>query len=202
MEMSAYCSYRLWPALLILILPALSSSAGAQESALRLPFAADSRYSVLQSFDGPYGHSEATEFAVDFQMPIGTPIVAARGGTVVAVVEAHGNAEPRKPEPGKENYVVIDHGDGTFGRYYHLDELGVDVDLGVEVEVGAALGRSGNSGASFGPHLHFDVTEGCYEWGCQTIHFRFSGVADDPLVAGESYGGADQEAPVGVADGP
>ena len=113
------------------------------------------------------------------------------GGDVIVVVavEEHPNAEPRKPQPGNENYVVIDHGDHTFGRYYHLDQNGAEVVMGETVAAGQLIGRSGNSGATFGPHLHFDVTGGCFEWGCQTVRFRFSGVEDDPLVEGETYGG-------------
>ena len=156
-------------------------------AAYRLPFSEGEAYSVLQSFDGRYGHTEAARFAVDFKMPIGTTVVAARGGQVVAVAEEHANAEPRKPEPGNENYIIIAHGDGTFGRYYHLDQGGSDVAIGDLVEPGQAIGRSGNSGASFGPHLHFDVTEGCYDWGCQTVRFRFASVTDDPLIEGETY---------------
>lgn len=164
-----------------------SAGISAEVPTYRLPFPEGAAYSVLQSFDGRHGHTDAARFSVDFKMPTGTPIGAARSGVVVKVVEDHANAAPRQPEPGKENYIVIDHGDGTFGRYYHLDKAGSDVATGDAVERGQPIGRSGNSGASFGPHLHFDVTESCYEWGCQTVRFRFAMAKDDPLVEGETY---------------
>ena len=43
------------------------------------------------------------------------------------------------------------------------------VSVGQRVPAGQEVGRSGDSGASAGPHLHFDVTRGCPDWGCQTI---------------------------------
>ena len=181
--------------LILVAFLAASTFVAAAEPIYRLPFPEAASYPVRQSFDGRYGHSEAATFAVDFDMPIGTPVAAARGGSVVAVVEAHPNAEPRKPQPGNENYVVVDHGDQTFGRYYHLDQNGAEVVMGETVVAGQLIGRSGNSGATFGPHLHFDVTGGCFEWGCQTVRFRFSGIEDDPLVEGETYGGTTRGQP-------
>jgi len=167
----------------------LSNQAAAAKEApcYVLPFEAGAEHVLVQGNNGPYGHEGTSEFAFDFSMAIGTNVTAMRGGTVVKVVEGHADSEPRNPEPGNENYVVIEHGDGTFGRYYHLTQGGVDVAEGDEVEAAQHLGRSGNSGASFMPHLHVDVTGECFDWGCQTLAIRFSGV-EDALVAGESYG--------------
>lgn len=167
---------------LVLVAAAVVLASG-PDPLYELPFEPESEHHLVQGNDGPYGHSGVNEFAFDFSMPIGTNVTAMRGGVVVRVVEEHADAEPRHPEPGNENYVIIDHGDGTFGRYYHLTRDGALVEEGDEVTRGQVIGRSGNSGASFLPHLHVDVTEGCFEWGCPTRYIEFSAV-DNPLVTG------------------
>jgi hypothetical protein len=56
-------------------------------------------------------------------------------------------------------YVIIDHGDGTFAAYYHLQKDGALVAPGEKVCKGQTIGLSGNTGFSTGPHLHFHVTD-------------------------------------------
>ena len=91
---------------------------------------------------------------IDIRMPIGTTIVAARAGIVVAVQEdyADGNGIDLQ-----ENYVFIKHNDGTMARYFHLTRHGSLVEVGDAIQQGDEIARSGNSGASGEPHLHFDV---------------------------------------------
>lgn len=93
-------------------------------------------------------------YAIDFRVPIGTKITAAREGTVVAVQEGFtdGNGEDLK-----ENYVFIKHADGTVARYFHLTRDGALVNVGDTVKQGQLIALSGNTGDSAGPHLHFDV---------------------------------------------
>jgi murein DD-endopeptidase MepM/ murein hydrolase activator NlpD len=93
-------------------------------------------------------------YAIDFEMPIGTPIVAARSGVVVAVRDTFpdGNNEDLK-----ENFVFVRHADGTVARYFHLTRGGARVALGDSVRQGEVIALSGNSGQTTGPHLHFDV---------------------------------------------
>jgi murein DD-endopeptidase MepM/ murein hydrolase activator NlpD len=117
-------------------------------------------------------------------MPTGSPVVAARPGVVVSVEERYRDGTRK---PGEENYVVVRHSDGTFARYYHLTTAGALVDSGAAVRRGELIARSGNSGASAGPHLHFDVTKGCARWGCQTIPIHFDNAGADSLVAGRWY---------------
>ncbi len=93
-------------------------------------------------------------YAIDFRMPIGTEVLAARGGTVAAIQESY---EDGNNQDLHENYVFIKHDDGTFGRYFHLNRNGALVDDGQIVQQGELIGRSGNSGRSGEPHLHFDV---------------------------------------------
>jgi murein DD-endopeptidase MepM/ murein hydrolase activator NlpD len=149
-----------------------------------LPFPKGFSSRLLQGFNGPYGHKGHSEFAYDFQMPIGSSVIAARGGEVVRVVQSFNDGTR---VPGEENVVVIKHSDGTFGRYYHLTRDGALVAVGDRVAQGQKIALSGNSGASAGPHLHFDVTKGCHDWGCQTIKIEFKNTKENPLRQGEIY---------------
>jgi murein DD-endopeptidase MepM/ murein hydrolase activator NlpD len=82
---------------------------------------------------------------VDLAVPLGTPVVAAGGGTVVRAEQAGGYG----------NLVVVDHGGGLETRYAHLSEF--HVKEGDVVHPGQVLALSGSTGNSRGPHLHFEV---------------------------------------------
>ena len=56
---------------------------------------------------------------------------------------------------GYGNYIVIKHSNGTQTLYAHLSKVSVSV--GDEVNTGEVIGKSGNTGRSTGPHLHFEV---------------------------------------------
>ncbi len=86
-------------------------------------------------------------------MPEGTPIVAARAGMVVKVE----NDQSGRGKNPSGNFVRILHDDGTMGVYLHLMQGSVNVREGQRVLAGTALARSGNTGNSTGPHLHFVV---------------------------------------------
>jgi murein DD-endopeptidase MepM/ murein hydrolase activator NlpD len=149
-----------------------------------LPYTQTTSYKLLQGYNGPWGHEKHCAFAYDFQMPIGTPVHAARSGKVVHIEQRYRDGTRK---PGEENVVVVQHDDGTFARYYHLTQNGVKVALGDNVKQNQAIASSGDSGASAGPHLHFDVTKDCFEWGCQTIKMEFSNTKENPLKVGQSY---------------
>ena len=79
----------------------------------------------------------------------GDPVYAAYDGKVVI---AHRQSEYYSTAG---NYVMIYHGNGLYTRYMHLDSLNVSV--GAQVTKGQKIGVMGNTGNSFGAHLHFDV---------------------------------------------
>ncbi len=99
---------------------------------------------------------------VEFQNPLGTPVLATAGGEVVVAGNDHTNFySPWQDMYG--NLVVLAHDlpgvDGTvYTLYAHLSE--VDVSVGDEVAAGDPIGRVGLSGAAIGSHLHFEVRLG------------------------------------------
>jgi hypothetical protein len=98
-------------------------------------------------------------WAWDFALPIGTPIVAARDGIVAAAVDSFSGSGRRISDKPRANFVVVRHTDGTYSRYYHLERGSNAVRVGDSVVAGQTIARSGNTGFSSGPHLHFDVTD-------------------------------------------
>lgn len=83
-------------------------------------------------------------------------IVAHSDGTVVQVISNCNVNTPDDPtNPG--NMVKIDHGNGYQTRYLHLAYGTVKVAVGQKVSKGQVLGYMGNTGNSFGGHLHFEV---------------------------------------------
>ncbi|MER6712904.1 M23 family metallopeptidase [Streptomyces sp. NPDC000877] len=108
------------------------------------------KYKLSASFAQNGGMWQSTHSGQDFAVPSGTQVVAAHGGTVV---KAGGNGAGDGPAYG--NAVVIKHGNGTYSQYAHLSK--VKVRIGQIVKTGQEIARSGNTGNSSGPHLHFEI---------------------------------------------
>ena len=106
-------------------------------------------------------HKDSLRFAYDFKLDVGTPILAARDGIVVAACGYYHEGGMQARFKARANYVILRHADGVYSRYYHLDHNGVLVEPGASVTVGQVIGRSGNTGYTTGPHLHFDVVDTC-----------------------------------------
>lgn len=122
----------------------------------QLPFEPD-KPRVLSS--GPLGHREAGdgEYAWDYGMPIGSEVLATIGGEVLRFASHFPEGRPEPRFRGKDNFVVVKHDDGTLGTYCHLLQNKVMVKVSQRVQAGDAIGLSGNSGYTSGPHLHFHV---------------------------------------------
>ncbi|WP_031077330.1 M23 family metallopeptidase [Streptomyces sp. NRRL S-118] len=86
----------------------------------------------------------------DFAVPVGTPVKAAHSGVVV---KAGPNGGGDGPAYG--NAVVIKHANGTYSQYAHLSKI--NVGIGKAVKTGQVIAKSGNTGNSSGPHLHFEI---------------------------------------------
>jgi hypothetical protein len=125
----------------------------AETSPYKLPFPAGRTCLCVQGNRAVVSHRKREEYAYDFAMPVGSDVCAARAGRVVAVVDMHDGNGLRAPN----NYVLVDHGDGTTACYAHLRKGGSYVVVNERVEQGQRLGASGNVGMSLLPHLHFHV---------------------------------------------
>ncbi len=127
-------------------------------------------------------HNGPEEYAYDFEMPIGSELVAVRGGRVFAVVERFTD-DQHGADQG--NVLAIDHGDRTYAKYGHLTFNGGLVEVGDVVEQGQRIALSGNSGISRAPHLHFAVKHcpegtGLGTAGCVGIPVTFSNTIPHP----------------------
>jgi murein DD-endopeptidase MepM/ murein hydrolase activator NlpD len=138
-----------------------------------LPYASGRSYRVLQGYGSRFSHTGLEAYAVDFDMPEGTPVHAARAGVVARVEESHSIGCWKDGCGRYANYIVILHNDGTTGEYYHLMQDGALVEVGDSVARGQKIALSGNTGHTTMPHLHFAVYRAT-EWGnTQSIPVRF-----------------------------
>ncbi|CRI62860.1 hypothetical protein THIOKS11010002 [Thiocapsa sp. KS1] len=83
---------------------------------------------------------------VDLAAAEGTPVYAPADGTVARSGFQKGKAG---------YYSVLDHGDGTQSKFFHLQEAAADA--GTAYKKGDVIGRTGNTGGSTGPHLHYEL---------------------------------------------
>ena len=107
------------------------------------PMSVGKSFGVKRIYNGKL--AEQAHVGSDYDSPVGSPILAVAGGTVVLAKEMFFEG----------NSVFIDHGDGLVSMYFHLSEL--KVQTGDQVKKGDTLGREGSTGRATGPHLWFGV---------------------------------------------
>lgn len=139
----------------------------------QLPYQLGTEHRVSQAYNGEFSHKGETAFSIDFDMPEGTKIFAARSGVVVDVQESYSKGGTSSEFLDKANYVTVVHNDGTFSEYSHLKKNGVLVSLGQRVRTGQLLGFSGATGYATGPHLHFNVKKAVKGGSFETIPTKF-----------------------------
>lgn len=133
--------------------PCQPLDAESTRSAYVLPYQRGTQHRVNQANCSDRGHARFWNHGYDFKMDIGTPVLAARDGTVMAAYDGckDGNRTCN-------NLITIRHGDGTVALYSHLTRGGVRVVKGQGVIAGQLIGHSGETGNTGGvPHLHFSV---------------------------------------------
>lgn len=119
-----------------------------------LPYSKGTKHKVVQGYGGRFSHSYKA--SLDFAMPEGTPVYAARGGVVQSFKDNSNEGGPFPKYNHKANYLIIRHNDGSYGCYWHLQKGGVVIKKG-PVAKGQLIGYSGSTGFVLRPHLHFTV---------------------------------------------
>jgi murein DD-endopeptidase MepM/ murein hydrolase activator NlpD len=131
----------------------------ATDTVYQLPFRSGASYRISQAPGGPVSthNTPESEYAVDIPMPEGTPILAARAGTVIETrsLETIGKQTPDMLT--KANVVRILHSDGTIAIYAHLAHSSIQVSPGQQLTSGQQIAQAGSTGYSSGPHLHLAV---------------------------------------------
>lgn len=131
-------------------------------------------------------HDELDWFGYDFDMPIGTPVHAARAGVVTWLQEEY---EDGDHDFDHSNTVQVTHADRSFAQYLHLTRDGALVEVGDSVAQGQVVGISGYTGLT-GPreHLHFVVFEFLNDTSRKSLPVSFRNVEGrQPLRAGRAY---------------
>lgn len=136
------------------------SSAGSSTSTSSGAFAHPCPSATVSSNFGYRTFDNSFHKGVDFAAAEGTPYYAAESGTVIIA----GFSE------SAGNWIVISHGNGLITKYMHSSAIFVSA--GQQVTRGQHIGNVGNTGQSFGAHLHFQVEVNAASW---------SGTAVDPF---------------------
>jgi murein DD-endopeptidase MepM/ murein hydrolase activator NlpD len=161
----------------------------------QLPYAPGNEFKVTQGYNGSFSHKGSNKYAIDWKMPEGTPVRAARGGVVVKIRDASDKGGSSLKYDKFNNYVLIRHDDGTLGHYCHLQKKSSVVKVGQTVKTGEMIARSGNTGFSSGPHLHFCVfkTRNGRERESIPVRFKTSDKEALTLMDGHRYKAADTQ---------
>jgi murein DD-endopeptidase MepM/ murein hydrolase activator NlpD len=177
-----------------------SSVAAPDDYVYSLPYAPGTTRRITQGYDGKFSHQGSNKYAIDWQMPEGTPVYAARGGLVVKVKDDSDRGGASLKYDPFNNYVLIRHDDGTLGHYCHLKKDGVSVKAGQMVKTGDLIALSGNTGFSSGAHLHFCVfmAKDGRERASIPVKFRNDRGEAVTLVEGGKYR-APEQAPKAIA---
>jgi murein DD-endopeptidase MepM/ murein hydrolase activator NlpD len=124
----------------------------------RAPFAGARSFMVSQAPPDRFTHLDpSSRYAVDFAMPEGSAVHAAREGLVINVAHRFYRGGLAPSSQDEANFVQVLHDDGTNAIYAHLQMDSIRVQPGQRVKRGEYIANSGNTGFSSGPHLHFVV---------------------------------------------
>lgn len=153
-----------------------------------LPYSPTQSFKVIQANLGKFSHHSPLQYAVDFAMPIGTIIHAARGGIVYRIKTDSKVSGLSKKFLNQANFIVIKHDDETLAFYAHLQHRGAKVVVGDKVLKQQEIGLSGNTGYTLSPHLHFEIFKFTKGFNRKSIKISFK-TAKGPkqLLKGQYY---------------
>lgn len=125
--------------------PAIAANAPSQP-AISAPMS-DKKAAPVKEVNNPPAEADQIQFhkGIDIAVPYGTDVRNAAAGTVIFA----------GTKGGYGNCVIISHGNGMATLYAHLSQLLVKTND--VVKVNQVIAKSGNSGRSTGPHLHYEV---------------------------------------------
>ena len=151
----------------------------------RLPFSS-SRFEVTSYYGA---RSLGNHWGIDLRASTGTAIYSVKSGYVkVAVTNGITFPPSQKSESNSQfknagygNYVVIEHTGGFCTLYAHLSQVAVTV--GQQVSAATVIGAAGDSGHSYGAHLHFETIDATYEAAFKNSNYnkRVTTYNRDPL---------------------
>lgn len=95
----------------------------------------------------PIKRKRMAHMGIDFELPLGAKVLAARSGQVLRTGRTRGAGI----------FVVLRHNNGLETYYNHLESIALGIRAGVDVKDGQIIGRVGCTGYCTSPHLHFAV---------------------------------------------
>lgn len=144
------------------------------DRAYKLPFPGGESTWVIQGNNSSLNHNNdnnGQKYSWDFRRRCGTPVLAARAGTVQSVTDSNDGMG------GNNNQILIAHADGTVASYLHIQKGSVPQRFrtaGAAVQEGDEIAKVGSVGNSMTGHIHFMVKRGG-----NTIAASFTDVNDD-----------------------
>jgi murein DD-endopeptidase MepM/ murein hydrolase activator NlpD len=157
---------------------------------------------IFQGYNGPYSHFAMEResihhknihdhrYSLDFSLPYGSDVLAAKNGTVYGFIENSSNyydgLDLLIGLDARPNYLIIEHENETFSLYSHLEKKSVTKKFYEPVKKGDVIAKTGKSGwIGLTPHLHFSVFK-YPRPGIQTYPIIFDNY-DGPLEHSEIY---------------
>ena len=144
----------------------------------RVPFDVGSTFVISQAYPSRITHTTPdSQYAVDIALPDGTPVYAAREGTVINARHDFFRGAAAPVMLDQANLIEVLHDDGTIGLYAHLRWDSIRVRIGAHVVRGQYIADSGNTGFTSGPHLHFAVIRNAGTTDV-SVPIQFAGIAE------------------------
>jgi murein DD-endopeptidase MepM/ murein hydrolase activator NlpD len=156
---------------------------------LPIPLPSGITTKVRQGAFGTSSHNErGNEYNWDFEVPFGTPVLAAESGTVIDVWQPEGRGGCDAKFSDAAHNLKVEHSDGTVAQYVHIT---TELKAGASVRRGQIIAHTEENGWICYPHLHFGVYASRDRLYAsphrQTIPIFFEGIQDGIAREDEQY---------------